>query len=192
MPPKLKGLQHIGPRVRDLEKSLAFYTDVLGFRTVDRFRYDKPYGQRIANNFVTCSNQHHVINLTQNAPEFWPENPSPPGDSRESNDFGLHHIAFETEDRETFEGWLTHLAAHGNEITGGPVVHSATHPEGDCLPGENRAVYFCDPDGNGIEIFCDMGLTEDGGAVIEKEWHAARIRRDGYDPEKVPVPTPFL
>lgn len=192
MPPKLKGLQHIGIRVRDLEKSVAFYTDILCFRTVDRYRYDKPHGQRIANNFITCTDQHHVINLTQNAPEFWPENPPPPEDTRRRKEFGIHHMAFESEDRETFEAWLAHLGENGIEFTAGPVVHSPAHPEGDGLPGENRAVYFSDPDGNSIEIFCDMGLTEDGGAAIRADWFRDRLRRDGYDLEGAPLPEPHL
>ena len=45
-------------------------------------------------------------------------------------------------------------------------------------PGENRAVYFCDPTGNAIEIFCDMAeMTEDNR--IDRRWHAERLLRDG-------------
>ena len=67
MPPKLKGLQHIGLKVRDIEVSLRFYTEILGFRVNEHIRYDKPRGQRAAQNFITCTDMHHVINLTQNA-----------------------------------------------------------------------------------------------------------------------------
>ncbi len=187
MPPKLKGLQHIGLKVRDIEVSLRFYTEILGFRTNERIRYAKPRGQRAAQNFITCTDMHHVINLTQNAPEFHPEAPPSSENSRTRVDYGLHHFAFEAEDRATFDAWEKHLTENGVEFVSGPIVHSPTHPDGDGLWGENRAMYFCDPDGNTIEIFCDMArVSEDG----EFDWaqHAERIRRDGYDPDEVPLP----
>lgn len=187
MPPELKGLQHIGLKVRDIETSVRFYTGILGFRTNERIRYATPRGQRTAQNFMTCTGLHHVINLSMNVPEAQPDPQPPVVDSRSSAEYGLAHFAFEVEDRATFDAWEKHLRENGVELTHGPVVHSPTHPDGDGLWGENRALYFCDPDGNNIEIFCDMAIVGEDG-VFDRKQHAARIRRDGYDPDEVALP----
>ena len=67
----------------------------------------------------------------------------------------------------------------------GPLVHSPTHPEGDGTWGENRAMYFCDPDGHRIEIFCDLARMDEANG-IEKEWYENRLRREGIDPAPHP------
>ncbi len=187
MPPKLKGLQHIGLKVRDLETSLRFYTEVLGFRVIEHLNLDDRSRGRRSITFITCTDLHHVINLTELSPEALPENPPPPENTRTGREYGLHHFAFEAADRETFFAWEKHLRENGVELTAGPLLHSPTHPEGDGTWGENRAMYFCDPDGNAIEICCDMMVVNDDGGV-DPPWHAERIRSDGHDPEKVPLP----
>ena len=191
MPPKLNRLQHIALKVRDMEKSLRFYVDVLGFSVVEGLNHDDPgrssYGYASRMRFISCTNEHHVINLTEIAPDCAPENPPPPENSRARTDYGLHHFAFEVDGKEAFDEWVAHLRSKGVEFVKGPMLHSPTHPEGDGSPGENRAVYFCDPDGNAVEICCDIMQLDENGEV-DRGWHADRLRRDGYDPEKVSIP----
>ncbi len=188
MPPELKGLQHIGLKVRNIEASVTFYVDIMGFHTNERLRFDPPRKIYAAQNFISCTGYHHVINLSMLTLENQPT-PAPPTDnSRTSPAFGLHHMAFEVENKEALEEWETHLRANGVEISAGPVVHSPTHPDGDGLWGENRAMYFCDPDGNAIEIFCDMATVGEDG-IFDAKQHAARIKSDGYDPKDVKLPT---
>ena len=62
----------------------------------------------------------------------------------------------------------------------GPLVHSPTHPEGDGALGENRAFYFHDPCGNGIEIFCDMARIDALSNRVDEAWYRDRLERDGY------------
>ena len=190
MPPELKGLQHIGLKVRDIEASLKFYTEVMGFHVNEHLRYDPPRNIYAAQNFISCTGYHHVINLSMLPPENQPDSAAPVENSRNSPTLGLHHMAFEIENKEVFEEWEAHILANGIEFTGGPVVHSPTHPDGDGLWGENRAMYFSDPDGNSIELFCDMGIVENG--IFDAEQHAARIKSDGYDPKDVDLPTVTL
>ena len=156
LPPALKGLQHIALKVRDIETSLRFYVEVLGFKVVERHGFTEAQGYNDALNFITCTNKHHVINLVQLAPQYRPQDAPRPANSRKTLQYGLHHFAFEVEDKAAFEAWEKHLRVLGIEFVHGPLVHSPVHPEGDGSWGENRALYFCDPDGNAIEIFCDL------------------------------------
>ena len=187
MPPKLKGLQHIALKVRDLKESLRFYTEVLGFRVIEHIKFDDPIRGRSSITFITCTDLHHVMNLTELAPEARPENPPPPENTRTRREYGFHHFAFEVEDKKTFDAWEKHLRENGIEFTNGPLLHSPTHPEGDGTWGENRAMYFCDPDGNAVEICCDMMVVDENGEV-DPAWHATRVKSDGFDPAKVPIP----
>jgi catechol 2,3-dioxygenase-like lactoylglutathione lyase family enzyme len=179
--PKLKALQHIALKVRDIETSLKFYVEVLGFRVIERHAGGEIPGYEHGLNFITCTNLHHVMNLAELAPEYRPKDAPPPVNTLAKPAFGLHHFAFEVEDKAEYEAWQKHLADHGVEIVHGPMVHSPTHPEGDGSWGENRAMYFCDPDGNAVEIFCDMGIVDENGEM-DREWFADRLRREGYDP----------
>ena len=90
--PKLKGLDHIALKVRDLEKSLHFYVDILGFRVNDgrdsSLFTGRPY------RYISCTNKHHTINMA----EFRPEDGScePPATHTQAIDeYGLLHFAFE-------------------------------------------------------------------------------------------------
>ena len=73
---------------------------------------------------------------------------------------GFQHIAFELPNRKEWLKALEHIRGCGVEIAYGPIVHG---PEGDgFLQGSgNRAFYFCDPDGNYIEIYCDIMMFEE-------------------------------
>ncbi|MEE9255612.1 MAG: VOC family protein [bacterium] len=187
--PKLKALQHIALKVRDLEVSLKFYVEVLGFRVIERHAGGELASRPHGLNFITCTNLHHVMNLAELGAEFRPKDPPPPMNTLANPVFGLHHFAFEVEDRAEYDAWQKHLAEQGVEIVHGPLVHSPTHPEGDGSWGENRAMYFCDPDGNAVEIFCDMGVMDENGEY-DREWFADRLRRDGHDPTGIsPVET---
>ena len=117
----------------------------------------------------------------QSIPSRCPEN------SRTLTYYGLQHFAFIVDGKAEFNEWVDYLKSKGVEFVRGPLLHSPTHPEGDGSPGENRAVYFCDPDGNAIEICCDI-MHLDENDEVDRAWHADRLRRDGHDPEKVAIP----
>ena len=191
LPPKLNRLQHIALKVRDLDASLRFYVDLLGFRVIEHLDQQDPakttYGYTRRVRFITCTNEHHVMNLTEIAPEFVPRDQPPPENSRARKEYGLHHFAFIVDGKEEFNEWVEYLRSKDVEFVRGPLLHSPTHPEGDGSPGENRAVYFCDPDGNAVEICCDIAHLDETGEV-DRAWHADRLRRDGHDPEKVALP----
>jgi catechol 2,3-dioxygenase len=118
---------HVHLKVADLERSIAFYTDVIGLTLVTR------YGTQSA--FLSAGGYHHHIGL--NTWESRGGTPPPPGHT------GLYHTAFLFPDRASLAQALVRAVVAGVEISG-----AADH-------GVSEAVYFDDPDGNGVEIYRD-------------------------------------
>lgn len=117
---------HTCIRVKDLEKSLAFYRDALGFE--ERRRKDFPeQGFTLA--FISAEEGGHELELTYN---YGREVPYEIGD-------GYSHLAVVVEDLE---------GAHAqHEKAGYPV----TPVKG--LPGTPAKIYFItDPDGYQVEV----------------------------------------
>lgn len=175
--PPLRRVQHVGLKVHDLDEAVNFYSGVMGLTISDRYEPgDNPHNPwGIC--FMRCGEGHHEISLIA-----YPEEAglSPKEGGMRKPEVGLHHVAFEVDSREELEAWAAHVRSRGIDIAAGPLVHSPTHPEGDGTLGENRAFYFHDPSGNGIEIFCDMARMDAGANRVSEEWHRTRLERDGY------------
>jgi catechol 2,3-dioxygenase len=134
--PEKKGVQAIDPQVRmghvhlkvaDLERALRFYRDVLGFELMQRM------GDQAA--FLSAGGYHHHIAL--NTWESLDGEPPPPGTT------GLYHHAIVYPDRATLADALRRLIAAGIGLEG-----AADH-------GVSQSLYLRDPDGNGVELYCD-------------------------------------
>ena len=118
---------HVHLKVTDLARSIAFYRDVMGFDLTQR------YGDQAA--FLSAGGYHHHIGLNTwfskgatAAPKHSP---------------GLFHVAFLYPDRVALAQALRSVLDAGVAIEG-----AADH-------GVSEAIYFSDPDGNGIEIYHD-------------------------------------
>jgi catechol 2,3-dioxygenase len=118
---------HVHLKVADLERSIAFYRDVIGLEVMQR------YGAQAA--FLSAGGYHHHLGLNT-----WDSagGPRPP-----RNAVGLYHTAFLYPDRPTLARALRRVLEAGVEIEG-----AADH-------GVSEAIYFSDPDGNGIELYRD-------------------------------------
>ena len=116
---------HAHLKVRDLDRSIEFYTRFLGLRLVERA------GNAYA--FLTGSDFHHEIAL-QNV---GPNSPAPP-----PHGTGLYHIALEVPDQNSF------ARAYKALVNAGIPVATVDHLI-------SWAMYFDDPDGNGLEIYWD-------------------------------------
>ena len=123
---------HIHLKVSDLDRSIAFYRDVMGFDLIQR------YGPSAA--FLSAGGYHHHIGLNT-----WESAGAAPGPRRAP---GLYHVAFLYPDRTALAQALANVVAAGVKIDG-----AADH-------GVSEAVYFSDPDGNGIEIYTDRDPAE--------------------------------
>jgi catechol 2,3-dioxygenase len=118
---------HVHLKVSDLERSLRFYCDVLGFQVTQRM------GEGAA--FVSAGGYHHHIGL--NTWESRGGFPPPPGAT------GLYHAAILYPTRFALADALRRLlAAHV------PLEGAADH-------GVSEALYLRDPDGNGLELYWD-------------------------------------
>ncbi len=118
---------HVHLKVADLERSLAFYRDVLGFEITQRF------GAQAA--FLSAGGYHHHLGL--NTWESAGGQPPPPGTT------GLYHVAILYPTR-------AELAAVARRVqkAGIPLEGAADH-------GVSEAIYLHDPDHNGVEIYWD-------------------------------------
>lgn len=116
--------------VRNLDEMLSFYKDVLGFQVSDRGPLD-PKHPGIDLVFLSqVGSDHHQIAFV---PVRGAETTSP-----------LDHMAFRTESFADVKAMATKLKADARATGLNPVNH-----------GNAWSVYFKDPEGNGIEVFCD-------------------------------------
>jgi catechol-2,3-dioxygenase len=120
----IKRLNHAVLYVRDIERSAAFYRDVLGFELVDRWR------NRMAFMRAGGSENHHDLGLASVGDAA----PSPPQGS-----VGLYHLAWEVAHIEELAPVLEELRQRG-ALTG-----ASDH-------GATKSVYGVDPDGNEFEV----------------------------------------
>ena len=123
---------HIHLKVSDLDRSLAFYRDVLGFELITRF------GHRAA--FLSAGGYHHHIAL--NTWESKGGGPPAPGTT------GLYHVAILYPSRAALADALRRLVTARVPVDG-----AADH-------GVSEAIYLRDPDGNGLELYRDRPREE--------------------------------
>jgi catechol 2,3-dioxygenase len=132
---------HTHLKVRDLDRAIAFYTRFFDLKLVERV--DDHYA------FLTGGGFHHEIALQNVGPHA----PPPP-----SHGTGLYHVAFEVPDRRSF------ALAYRALVEAGVPVATVDHLI-------SWAMYFDDPDGNGLEIYWDT-RTEPGG---QKLWRGRNV-----------------
>jgi catechol 2,3-dioxygenase len=118
---------HVHLKVADLDRALAFYSDVLGFELTARM------GQQAA--FLSAGGYHHHIGL--NTWESRNGAPPAPGTT------GLYHVAIRYPDRAALGDALRRL------------VDARVPIEGASDHGVSEALYLRDPDGNGLELYVD-------------------------------------
>jgi catechol 2,3-dioxygenase len=123
---------HVHLKVADLDRSLAFYRDVLGFEVQQRHQDQAA--------FISAGGYHHHIGL--NTWESQGGSPPPPGTT------GLYHLAIRYPTRAALADALRRLVDARVPLTG-----ASDH-------GVSVALYLQDPDGNGVELYYDRPEEE--------------------------------
>jgi catechol-2,3-dioxygenase len=131
---KPRKLGHMVLMVRDIHKSVHFYTEIMGL-TVSDWISDQMV-------FLRAGSDHHDLALSQ-LPKDSPDFNDLPRYSRP----GLEHFSYLVDDVEEMERAVKVLQANGIEIVRGIGKHG---------PGENLFLVFKDPDGNNVELYCEM------------------------------------
>jgi catechol 2,3-dioxygenase len=118
---------HVHLKVADLERSLQFYRDLLGFEL------QQYYGDSAA--FISAGGYHHHIGLNT-----WYSKNAGPAPVRAA---GLFHTAIVYPERKDLAIALKRLIAAQYPLTG-----ASDH-------GVSEAIYLNDPDQNGVELYWD-------------------------------------
>lgn len=129
---------HVVLKVRDLDRSLAFYRDLLGFSVSSEM-------SNVMIFLTATGESHHDLALLRMGDSA----PSPP-----ANAVGLYHVAVQLAD------WEAVKRAHALLADRGLLKGTADH-------GVTRSLYTADPDGNEIELYCDAPREEWEGRVDE-------------------------
>lgn len=118
---------HVHLKVADLERSLTFYRDLLGFQEMQR------YGDSAV--FISAGGYHHHIGLNT-----WYSKNAPPAPVKAA---GLFHTAIVYPTRKDLAVIFKRLMEAKYPLTG-----ASDH-------GVSEALYLDDPDGNGVELYFD-------------------------------------
>lgn len=129
---------HVVLKVRDLDRSLAFYRDLLGFRV----------SAEMSNVmlFLSATGENHhdlaLLRVGDQAPGALP------------GSVGLYHLAIQLADEAALRVAHAVLVEHG--LLRGASDHGVSH-----------SLYTADPDGNEVELYCDTPRADWEGRVDE-------------------------
>jgi catechol 2,3-dioxygenase len=130
--PEQTRIGHVHLKVADLERSLHFYGDILGFEVMQY------YGNSAV--FISAGGYHHHIGLNT----WYSKNGSPPP----AHSTGLFHTAILYPTKKDLAVALKRLIDAQYPLTG-----ASDH-------GVSQAIYLDDPDGNGVELYWDRPKQE--------------------------------
>jgi catechol-2,3-dioxygenase len=129
---RLTKIGHVLIAVHDLERSKDFYTRILGFEVLED---DPDHGGL----FLTIGEGTHVVDLVP-LPDM-PAGPVPQSFAEVKPSLGYGHVAFPVE--SALELRRAYFELVDNEVR---VLGVVDHES-------QESIYFCDPDGNMLEIY---------------------------------------
>jgi catechol 2,3-dioxygenase len=149
LPFRIQKLGHVVLRASDLQRSVEFYTKVLGFKISDVYPEEMVPGGMV---FMRFNPDHHGVALVGGV--------AGPAAKRE-----LDHVAFEVGTLDEVFRARKHLREHNV-----PIVF-----EGRRRAGVQIAVEFHDPDGHHLEIYWGLDqIGTEGHVRPAAQWRAAK------------------
>lgn len=126
-------IAHVVLKVRNLEESKKFYTEILGMQTMKHVPEIKAV-------FLSFNGRdHHEIALFEIGAK---------AEAPQANQTGMLHFAMRLRTEEDL------LAAYKElQEKGVPVSFTVNH-------GVSKSIYFRDPDNNELEVYCDNTIAE--------------------------------
>jgi catechol 2,3-dioxygenase len=131
-----KRVGHLVLNVKDVVASTNFYIEVMGFEIAK---------QSDTATFLTCGKIHHDLALFQASDDATPVS---------KGGLGLNHMALQVEDFDMLTEYHHNLERYNIKID-----RTTDH-------GMTSSIYITDPDGNGIELFCNNQATSEEGLEI--------------------------
>ena len=130
-------IDHVNIYVRNAERSLHWYSDILGLHTQDLFNHPGTDTLRAA--FLACDPGHaHDIALFEVGED---------AALQEKGQVGLNHVAWRMGSLDDLKEIYQRLQDKGVPI------HVSDHTV-------SIGVYFSDPDGNGLEVYYELPRSE--------------------------------
>lgn len=149
LPFRVNKIGHVVLNVSDLDHSVRFYTELLGFQVSDVYPDEMVPGGMV---FMRCNSDHHGVALVGSL-------------DGTSNSTELNHMAFEVSSLDEVLRARDYLRRHGVTIDF----------DGRRRAGCQIAVEFRDPDGHRLEIYWGLDQVGSDGIVRpESEWKGAQ------------------
>lgn len=145
--PKPRKLGHLVLKVRDIRKSLEFYTEVMGL-VVSDWIDDRMVFLRASEGV-----DHHDLGLLQ-MPKDW-------CDAYDPARSGVEHFSYHVETLDEMEQIVAMLLERGIPIDRGFGKHG---------PGDNTFIVFKDPDGNNVEFYSHMIQIDKDHPHVARVW----------------------
>jgi catechol 2,3-dioxygenase-like lactoylglutathione lyase family enzyme len=153
MPFAITKLGHVVLNCSEMERSVRFYTEILGFEISDVYSDEMVRGGMV---FMRFNEDHHGIALVGSM-------------TAASPNFELNHVAFEVSTLDEVVRARNHLMKNGVQIDF----------EGRRRAGVQIAVEFRDPDGHRLEIYWGLDrVGADGYIRPPSEWKLARSLKE--------------
>ncbi|MGI9294483.1 MAG: VOC family protein [Pseudomonadales bacterium] len=157
---------HLVLKVRDIQASLKFYTEVVGLQVSDWI------DDRMV--FLRAGTDHHDLALLQLPPG---------GRDKPTGEYpSVEHLSYRVESVEEIMKITEMLQQRGIAIDRGPGRHG---------PGANTFIVFRDPDDNNVEFYSDMTIIDEQNPYEASVWDGKLLETfDQWRLEKFVVEPP--
>jgi catechol 2,3-dioxygenase len=151
-PIKVNKLGHLVYEVSDVERTVKFWTEVMGFQESDR--------NDIGMVFFRCGSDHHGIGLKPAKSKSRPET---------GTALKVEHLALEVDNVDIL--FKAREFLEKNDI---PIVF-----QGRKGAGSNLSLHFLDPDGYEFELYCGLDqIDETGRSRPAEQYHRVKTLED--------------